>query len=93
MSAIKNWRRSFQAPSGANAWRERPDSRGESIEFALHFPDPFQMPAQLFVDVVEVRHDPLQHVILVKWPPKASQPFRTWLPDVPAPSCCPGDPA
>jgi hypothetical protein len=89
----QNWHRSFQVPSRANAGRECPNGRSQSIEFALHFADPFQMPAQLLVDVVEVRHDSLQHVILVKRSPKASQPFRTWLPDISAPSFCPGSPA
>jgi hypothetical protein len=31
-------------------------SAGQSIEFALQFADPFQMPIPLLVDVVEVRH-------------------------------------
>ena len=34
------------------------DSRGQIIELVLHSGDPFQMPAQLLIHVVEVRHDP-----------------------------------
>lgn len=72
---------------------ERWNSRGQPIELVLHFGDPFQMPTQLLVDVVEVRHDPLQDVVLVERPPGASQPFRTRLPAIPAPSLRPSWPA
>jgi len=86
--------RSPFAHRSANGWiQERWITRRQPVELVLHLGDPFQMPTQLLVDVVEVRHDPLQDVVLVQGPAEASQPFRAWLPAVPAPSLRPSWPA
>ena len=70
-----------------------PGSRGQFVELVLHPGDPSQMPIQLLIDVVEVRHDSLQDVVPVERPPEAAQSCRTRFPAIPASSLRPSEPA
>jgi hypothetical protein len=62
------------------------DGDHQCVELRLNLRHALHLDIQLLIDVIEVRHHHIEHVVFMKRPGETLRAFPTGLPDFPAPS-------
>ena len=57
------------------------DSRGEHVELSLYLPDPRYLNIQLSIDIVEMCHHLVEHIVLLIWSAQSFRAARSGLAD------------